>query len=158
MNSSSQTLTNSEETAAQPEKTPDRQICSYCGLVFEPGAYLWLDPVPAGADERLCPICQSSHQDYIGGLIILMGSFLKAHREEILKLVKQTEASEKESTPRQRIMAMLELDDRIEITTTYEHLARRIGEAIHHAFRGELYLGYVETEKFIRVRWVHNCQ
>jgi len=55
--------------------------------------------------------------------------------------------------PLERVIEISPGADRIDVKTTYEHLARRIGEAVHRAFKGELKLFYSEDEKFIRVHW-----
>ena len=39
------------------------------------------------------------------------------------------------------------------VTTTDPHLARRIGEALHHAYKGELDYHYNKEEKLLRVVW-----
>ena len=50
-------------------------------------------------------------------------------------------------------MTMTNGRQRIEIVTTYEHLARRMGETVHRAYKGDLRLQHQEGEKFIRVFW-----
>jgi hypothetical protein len=44
-------------------------------------------------------------------------------------------------------------DDGVLITTTDIHLARGIGEALHHAYQGELEYHYNEQENLLRVVW-----
>ena len=39
------------------------------------------------------------------------------------------------------------------ISTTDSHLPRRIGEALKHAYHGELELHYDQDEDFVRVTW-----
>jgi hypothetical protein len=39
------------------------------------------------------------------------------------------------------------------ISTTDTHLPRRIGEALKHAYHGELQLHYDRNEDFVRVNW-----
>jgi hypothetical protein len=55
--------------------------------------------------------------------------------------------------PLERIISIEEQDDEIMIKTTYEHLARRIGEAIHRAHKVDLQLNYPEGKKYVRVYW-----
>jgi hypothetical protein len=52
-----------------------------------------------------------------------------------------------------RIALIEENDDNIPIKTTYEHIARRIGEAVHKAYKGKLELHYQEGTHFLRVKW-----
>jgi len=42
------------------------------------------------------------------------------------------------------------------ISTTDTHLPQRIGEALHHAYQGELHLRYSKDQQFIRVLWVRD--
>jgi hypothetical protein len=44
-------------------------------------------------------------------------------------------------------------DGAVHVTTTSIHLARRIGEAVQHAYRGELDFHYNDEEKLLRVHW-----
>jgi hypothetical protein len=53
-------------------------------------------------------------------------------------------------------MAIEERDDAIVVRTTDIHLPRRIGEALRHAYRGELDFHYDEEAYFIRVRWTRD--
>jgi hypothetical protein len=41
----------------------------------------------------------------------------------------------------------------VQITTTDIHLARGIGEALHHAYQGELEYHYHEKDNLLRVVW-----
>jgi len=58
--------------------------------------------------------------------------------------------------PLERIIEIKEEDGKIVVTTTYEHLARRIGEAVHRAYKGDLIIQYPEGWKYARVHWVRN--
>jgi hypothetical protein len=136
------------------EKYQDPSVCTECGVVFRDGAFEWLDRAPPeNAKKMVCPACRRIDDHYAGGLLLLEGAFLKNHRDEIVNAVRNTEGSEKARRPLERIMDMTVGDDKIEVRTTYEHLARRIGEAVHSAYKGDLKLSYSEDEKFIRVHW-----
>ena len=50
-------------------------------------------------------------------------------------------------------MAVEEQDDATLVTTTDIHLARRIGEALHHAYHGDLEFHYNPAENLLRVSW-----
>ncbi|MFQ5932201.1 MAG: hypothetical protein ACE5MM_07320, partial [Nitrospiraceae bacterium] len=58
--------------------------------------------------------------------------------------------------PLSRIITIEEQDGTTVIATTDTHLPRRIGEALHHAYHGELSFHYNEDEDFIRVRWARD--
>ena len=135
------------------EKHPDPAVCTKCGVVFRDGIFEWLGRPPENAQKMVCPACRRIDDKYAGGEVRLEGAFLEKHREEVANLVKNTEESEKGRRPLERIIEITIGTGRIDVRTTYEHLARRIGEAVHRAFKGELKLVYSEDEKFIRVQW-----
>jgi len=86
-------------------------------------------------------------------LLFLEGAFLKKHREEILNRIKNVAEEVKALRPLQRIMWIKEENDKVEIATTSEHLARHLGEAVNSAFKGEFEVKYSEGEKLARVYW-----
>lgn len=47
----------------------------------------------------------------------------------------------------------MEKDGVIAVTTTDVHLARRIGEALHRAYQGQLDIKYSQDEYLVRVNW-----
>jgi hypothetical protein len=61
--------------------------------------------------------------------------------------------SERREHPLQRIMAVQTGGEGILITTTDPHLARRIGEALRGAYKGELRVRYNKDEHLVRVYW-----
>ncbi len=129
----------------------DPSLCKGCGVAYLRGQFRWEEP-PAGASEMECPACQRIRDGYEGGVVSLAGAFVAGHREEILNLVHNTEKLEKQHRPLERLMAVSE-NGTIEVSTTYEHLARRIGEAVHRAYKGDLRMDYPKGEKFVRVHW-----
>jgi NMD protein affecting ribosome stability and mRNA decay len=133
-------------------KLPEPTVCPDCGAVFHEGRWQWRDR-PAGAHEERCPACHRIHDAYPAGFVTAGGPFFSAHREELLHLVKNEEARAKAEHPLKRIMNVEDQDDGILITTTDIHLARGIGEALHHAYQGELEYHYNERENLLRVVW-----
>jgi hypothetical protein len=67
--------------------------------------------------------------------------------------VNNTEKAEKNEHPLSRIMSIETKPEGLVISTTDTHLPRRIGEALKHAYRGELELHYDKDEDFVRVTW-----
>ena len=94
--------------------------------------------------------------DYPAGFVTLRGDFLGAHREEIVNLAKHEEALERSERALARIMEIEDRSPDILITTTDIHLARRVGEAVHRAYAGELDYHYEDSENRLRVDWVRD--
>lgn len=138
------------------QKYAEPSVCGTCGVVYHKGRFSRPKSAPEGAESILCPACERIQDQAPGGEIVLRGDFIEGHYRELLNLIRNTAEAEAAQHPLERLMAVLELDDRIEITTTYEHLARRIGEAIQRAYKGEMRMHYAEDDKLIRIQWQRN--
>jgi hypothetical protein len=108
---------------------------------------------PAAAHEALCPACQRIRDHHPAGFLTLSGRFLADHQEELLNLARHEEATEQAEYPLHRIMDIETRPHDILITTTDIHLPRRIGEALHHAYRGDLEVHSVDEDRSLRVHW-----
>lgn len=144
------------ETAMDSYKTkgklPEPTVCPECGAVFHNGRWQWLAK-PQGAHETSCPACHRLRDQYPAGYVTLTGDFFAQHEQEILQLIQHREEQEKKEHPLQRIMAVEKTKVGAIVTTTDIHLARDIGEALHHAFQGELEFHYHPGETLLRVNW-----
>jgi len=134
-------------------KFHDPSVCEKCGVVFHDGIFQWMDKIPAGASKIVCPACRRIEDKYEGGVVHLKGEFLQNHKDEIMNLIKNTADEEMAYRPLERIISIEEKDGEIIIKTTYEHIARRIGEAVHRAYKGDLKIQYPEGQKYARVFW-----
>jgi NMD protein affecting ribosome stability and mRNA decay len=143
---------NRHDTYKAKHKMPEPTVCPQCGAVFHEGRWQWLAK-PAQAHEEMCPACHRIQDEFPAGYVTVNGPFFKDHREELLQLAKNEEAHAKAEHPLKRIMKIEDQDDGVQITTTDIHLARGIGEALHHAYQGELEYHYNEQENLLRVVW-----
>ena len=85
--------------------------------------------------------------------VSLSGRFFASHRDEIVGRVRRCEQAEKQDHPMQRIMAIAANGAGMRIMTTDAHLARRIGDALYQAFKGELEYRYNKQDNLLRVAW-----
>lgn len=134
------------------EKLPEPTVCPDCGLVFRKGR--WTQGArPDRAHEHRCPACSRTRDKYPAGSITISGPFAGSHRAEVLGLARNEEAAERSEHPLARIMAVEEHADHVTITTTDLHLPRRIGEALHRAYDGELTINQEKKSYLVRVTW-----
>jgi hypothetical protein len=87
------------------------------------------------------------------GILTLAGDFHLAHRQEIIGLIRHAEEREAKQHALKRIMKISESGDELQITTCEASLARSIGDAIHHAYQGELDYHYPGGGGVLRVHW-----
>ena len=84
---------------------------------------------------------------------MLNGEFLKVHKDQIVHLVRNAEARAKEINPLERIISIKNLKGGVEIQTTNEKLAQRIGREIERAYKGDTKYHWSRDDKFVRVDW-----
>ncbi len=136
------------------QKYHEPSICRECGVVFQDGIFEWLRNPPTDAQAITCPACLRIQEDYEGGFVVLEGEYLSQHWEDIRNLIENTEDREQRQRPLERILEWRTQEDgSVVIRTTYEHLARRIAEAVQRACKGELDLRYPGEEKYVRAHW-----
>lgn len=133
-------------------KLVDPSVCPQCGAVYESDRWRWGAP-PVDAGEQLCQACHRINDQYPAGEVNLSGEFLAAHKEEVIHLARNQEQLENAEHPLHRIMSIDDRQDEVVITTTDIHLPRRIGQALHSAYKGSLDVHYDEEGYFIRVHW-----
>lgn len=141
-----------EDPYIATRKPPEPTICPTCKAVFTEGRWTWQRP-PSEAGEMTCPACQRIHDDFPAGYVMVKGEFFKQHRDEIIALISSKENREKATHPLQRIMAIEDVREGLQVKTTDSHLARGIGEALHDAYKGDLKLKYSRDENLLRATW-----
>ncbi len=134
------------------KKLSEPTVCKDCGAVYHQGRWQWGD-APKNAHQETCPSCRRIQDNFPAGYVTLNGSFLEAHLDEIQKLIQHHAERERAEHPLKRIMAINHQNGTIEITTTDMHLAKGLGEAIHHAYQGELKTEHTPGENLVRVSW-----
>jgi len=136
----------------------DCAVCKKCGAVYHDKRWSLAKKAAEKAPgkkavEVLCPACQKIKDRFVGGYVTLKGSFVKDHTEEILNLIRNKEKRAMYHNPLNRIIDIKEARGKIEITTTTDKLAQRIGQMIKKSFKGELEYKWSEDVKLARVNW-----
>ena len=133
-------------------KLSEPTLCTECGAVFHGGRWQWL-PKPQKAHETCCPACHRIRDGFPAGYVTITGDFIASHEQDILQLIRNHEKREKAEHAMQRIMAVEKTKVSTVVTTTDIHLARGIGDALHHAYKGELEYHYNPEQNLLRVNW-----
>ena len=133
-------------------KLAEPAVCPDCGAVYHGGRWQWTARQD-GAHETACPACQRTKDRFQAGLVEVGGPYFAAHRDELLRLLRHREEKEKGEHPLARIIAVEDAAEGVLVTTTDIHLARDLGEALHHAHQGELEFHYNQGENLLRVHW-----
>lgn len=136
------------------EKYAANTRCPECGLLYEDGVWKKNHSGSKTAqDSKICPACIAARGGIVGGVVQLGGTFVALHRQDLLNRIHNVESQTSEERPLERILSIKEFKDEIIVSATSEHLAARIGKAIHRDFGGTLDLKYAPEEKFATARW-----
>lgn len=135
-----------------PSKLAEPTVCPKCSAVFHKGRWSWVAP-PVGAEETVCPACHRLQDKRPKGVLMLKGTFASQQSEQVMGVIKNIETKENKEHPLARIMSIERTPDGLVVSTTDAHLPRQIGEALKHAYHGELEIHYGEGEDPIRVNW-----
>jgi hypothetical protein len=133
-------------------KLKEPTVCPDCGAVYSHGRWSWGE-ASATAHKARCPACQRINDQVPAALLSLSGDFFQTHKNEIVHLIENYETRERAEHPLKRIMSVREEDGSLVVTFTDSHLARGTGEALHHAYHGELDHDYMKSDNLLRVVW-----
>ena len=133
-------------------KFKEPTTCPECGAVFHHGHWQWGAAAP-DAERHLCPACQRIRDRVPAAQLTLSGPFFAEHRDEILHLVRNTEAKARAEHPLERLIEVRDEAGQTIATFTEAHLAHGVGEALRHAYHGELDSHYTDESDLLRVAW-----
>jgi len=111
-------------------------VCGECKSVYHDQR--WYLEKQAGDTARLsgevghttCPACLKIRDKMPGGIVKLTGGFLNSHKEEILNLIKNQDDRARRVNPLERVMQIEANGGVMDVHTTNEKLAQRIGRAL----------------------------
>jgi len=138
------------------EKLREATGCPQCGVRYRNGRWTWPRTQTRVVRNQLCPACRRINDRCPAGEVVISGSFLDAHRKEILATARHIEEAEKNEHPLHRIISVDEHDDAITISTSDVHLPHHIAHALRDAWGGTMKTHYDLEGYFARVRWERN--
>ena len=110
----------------------------------------------AASDHRqnlVCPACQKIRDDYPEGIVTLAWTKLKEFEPEIRGLIGNVEARALSVNPLERVMKIVRRRNEMEVHTTNDRLAQRIGRELVRAFKGRVAYSWAHRDMLIRVEW-----
>lgn len=124
---------------------------------FDEKEYAALMRKRGAASVERCPACRKIADRFPSGVVRLRGGYLRDHREEILKLARNEEKRAMGFNPLERIISVRDDRGTLEIATTDEKLAQRIGREVRKACRGTVEYKWSEDCKLLRVNWAREA-
>lgn len=153
----------SMDTTADPylsgEGLNGAAVCKKCRAVFQNKRWSIDEELykRKAADKEIntviCPACKKIMDKFPGGILNLKGDFYHEHEDEIMNLIKNEEERARGFNPLERIMKIVKTKKGIEITTTNEKLAQRIGKSLNRAYQGNIVYRWSDNNKLLRAEW-----
>ncbi|MCG4455910.1 ATPase [Pseudomonas sp. MMS21-TM103] len=131
-------------------------LCPRCDALYQAGSWAWQTAqthLSGDVAEVICPACRRIEDKVPAGTLTLSGEFLKAHHDEILNLIHNTETLEKAEHAMERLLEVTTQDDVVQVTTTGIHLANRIGHALDSAYKGQTQYHYDDDQTHVSIHW-----
>jgi NMD protein affecting ribosome stability and mRNA decay len=103
--------------------------------------------------KLLCPACQKMKDDYPEGIVTLKWSDLREREGEIRGLIANVEARAASVNPLDRVMKIARRKKDLEVQTTNDRLAQRLGRALMRAYKGKAEYKWAHRDMMVRVTW-----
>jgi hypothetical protein len=117
-------------------------ICTHCGATEWRGRWRWDEPVPDLAPV-LCPACERIRDGVPAHVLELTGA-LPRWWDEVKGMMRNIEHQEERDHPLERVMSVDIGDDRVVVSTTGLHVARRIVASFVRRWRHALRLSFAD--------------
>jgi hypothetical protein len=127
--------------------------CPVCMAQYQQGRWIWPREGDEHREARVCSACRRARDRFPAGEVLITGTYLKGHRNEIVNLIYNVVRDENSRSPLKRVIDFSSESGVLRVSLTDDHLARHIGEALHKAYRGELAVKSGGGEKFVRLYW-----
>jgi hypothetical protein len=141
---------------------PEPAVCTVCGAIYIHRRWNLGDSLRKTDRVELlnkvhptvCPACKQEATGEPRGFVYVSGEFLATHHSDIVKLLFNEADRANQTNPMARILDLVEADlGWLEVTTTTEHLAQRLGHALNKAYGGEVHYDFSHENKLARVSW-----
>lgn len=103
--------------------------------------------------KLVCPACQKIRDDYPEGIVTLTWSDLREHEPEIRGLIANVEARAVSVNPLDRVMRIVRRKKELEVQTTNDRLAQRLGRALVRSYKGKAAYSWAHRDMMVRVTW-----
>jgi len=134
-------------------------VCRECHGIYEKKRWyhdesVFEDLVDHGrARISTCPACTRIRDRYPEGVLTLRWPGLPAHRDEVLRLLRNAEARARGMNPMERTMRVEAAGAEWQVYTTNNKLAQRMGRELQHAFHGRVEFRWSRRDRLVRVNW-----
>jgi len=103
--------------------------------------------------KLVCPACQKIKDDYPEGTVTLKWSHLQDYEAELRGLIANVEKRAVSVNPLDRVMKIVKRKKDLEVQTTNDRLAQRLGRALVRSYKGKAAYMWAHRDMMLRVTW-----
>jgi coenzyme F420-reducing hydrogenase gamma subunit len=138
----------------------ERLVCKECRAEYREkhwySAAKKLDKKRKAIEESICPGCYRVAMKISNGVVTIEGPSVRTQHDQIFKLIERVASECWADNPTSRIFDVTESEDKIELQTTTEWCATRIGKALRKTYKGLLEIKGSPQTRFVEVHWFFN--
>lgn len=119
----------------------DGTVCGGCGVVF--ARKTWRrstrrlqEAATHGAVNGICPACRQTADGQAFGRLVLEGSYVAGHADELIRRIHNVAARAAFTQPERRLVDVVTHGSTLEVLTTSQKLAHRLARELAKAFLG----------------------
>lgn len=136
----------------------DMSFCSGCNAIYHNKRWRLATEAELKESSTLaqatCPSCHKISDNFAGGYVTLKGEFLVDHKDEILNLIWNNEDLARHNNPLDRIIEIKDKGEVVEVMTTTDKFAQRLGRIIGKSYSGSVEYKWSDDVRIARVTWV----
>lgn len=135
-------------------------ICQHCGAVYarktwRRGEERAAMAIANNAERSPCPACVQVRDARAYGRVLLRGTWLKQHEDEVRRRIAGVEARARYTQPMRRVVEIGRDKDGLEILSTSQKLAHRMVRELEKAFGGSSSYRWSDRDGSLTATWAH---
>jgi len=136
----------------------DQTVCAGCGAVFarktwRRSARRLRTAAEGGAVRGVCPACRQTANGQAFGRVVLEGSYVAGHADELIRRIRNVAARAEFTQPERRLIEVVPRGSTLEVLTTSQKLAHRLAREIAKAFRGSVSYHWSDDDGRLLAVW-----
>jgi NMD protein affecting ribosome stability and mRNA decay len=139
----------------------DPTVCDACGAVYSRKTWRASlaregNALRRGAARATCPACLQVGEGKGFGRVLVSGTWLAEHEDELRRRVANVAARARHTQPERRVVAIRRRGGGLEITTTSQKLAHRVVRELQKAFGGQVAYAWSDRDGALRATWTRD--
>jgi hypothetical protein len=135
---------------------PERSVCRICGADYARRTWRRRQlaaPAAQPTSLAVCPACAQVRREEGLGSVVARGPFIGQNRAEIRRRIRNVCRRAGFTQPQRKLVSLRLEANELEIRTTSQKLAHRIGAELGKAFGGRVSYRWIDRDGTLRATW-----